>query len=205
MCGGAAALLLGMSHNLLIHNAIPEDAKPKLGKVRRRIQRVSHAQRISPWYYNREDVLAWRARRIEQGKIPLRPEDAYDKTKKYVTALQASWLLGVHTTAIYTLNNRRGEVDGIRIRTKRCEFTFPHKRTGTGYLLTDILALRERREATQATPAFVEECVTASTLEETATTERQYIAYSSTVFDCYSAGTMSAEDVVEALRKRIPR
>ena len=202
--GGAAALLLGVSHNLLIRHAVDENTKPKETQVRRRRQRVSHAQRICPWYYNREDVMRWREYRVLHGQTARTVEQTYDVTGKYITALQAAWLLGLHSTAVYDLSSgRRRNVDGLRIRTRpKCLFLFPRKRHQTGYLLTDVLSLKERREATESTAAFVEERVEASSLIEKANTERQFISFAAQLFKSYDKAEIDACHFVSSLRDR---
>lgn len=138
------------------------------------------------------------------GQIAATVEQTYDTTGKYITALQASWLLGTHTTAIYDLaSGRRRGVDGLRIRTKpKCLFTFPRKRHQTGYLLIDVLALKERREATETTAPFIEELVVESTLMKKANTERQFISFAARLFDSYDRAEIDAASFINNLRER---
>lgn len=193
--GGVVALLLGISHNRVIHMSLK-------GKIRRRLQRVSHAQRAVHWYYNMEDVAVVRQKLIEAGEVTDDIEKMKDPSGKYVSAQHAAQLLYTSVTTVFELS--KGEtrrIDGLRIRRKEgVQFTFPIKRKRTGYVLADVLALKLRRERNEAMPAYMEETVTRSTIEVALAFDTLKSWKINDLLESHERGILTADEVVSNIR-----
>lgn len=149
--GQVVANLLDTSHQKIAQLSA-------LGKIRRRLARVTHVQVRPAWQYNLEDVLRLRPKSEAPSALTkLEIEKRTNATGEFIPVRLAARILGCSTTSIYTYVQ-----SGAIIAREQCFFKYPRAHRALGVRLSDVNAIRRRQAATAPLDTATEEVVLVS-------------------------------------------